>query len=526
MVPPSPTLRSHRATWLLLPLLLVTAASVLWFWSPPSTSGSENRIEQARVVDRGTTEAPVGGPSESRATTVSPTGDVSPIAPRRPHGIRISGEMAGAMSFRLVLPGAAGAAKLHQVAADGSFEVATVPTTRCELVAFLANGALHRRSFERSDVLAADDWQLGAIDFTPIECEVGLHVRCSPEVVTALLACGRRQLVVALRAEATRGEVLGEFRFDLAAVPAGASSIEGLLRVRVAEAAPVLSVTWRLVGDVGNTVPFAIGSTEYLGGNRHLARLDLLPETVARGRVLWPDGGPAVGQLLEWWPETDVHDQTVRCGAGGEFCLVVGRGGRGRIEVDRMAQALGLDPEGRAVEAGDVVELLRSPRVRFRLLGVDGRPRSDFELETGKPTGVGEAVVHGGCGFALVGVLERFPWVRIHSGGEVFTFLVPPAWLVATQHVHDLRLAEALPNGAVVVERGRAPLAPGSRLHLTGCGPMAGLVIVSNAPIDGPWRIDRVPVGTYEVALESRVRTPLGSRLTVPLAGAAKVMLP
>ena len=191
-----------------------------------------------------------------------------------------------------------------------------------------------------------------------------------------------------------------------------------------------------------------------------------------------------------------------------------------------MAEAFGLAPEGRAVEAGDVVQLLRSPRVRFRVLGVDGRPRSDFELETGKPTGVGEEVVHGECGFALVGVLDRCPWVRIYTGGEVFTFLVPPSWLVAAQEVHDLRLAEALPNGAVVVERGRAPLAPGARLHLTGCGPIAGLVIVSNAPIDGQWRIDRVPVGTYEVALESRVRTPLGSRLTVPLAGAAKVMLP
>lgn len=401
-----------------------------------------------------------------------------------------------------------------------------MPTTRCELVAFTASGALHRRAFERSADQAADDWQLGAIDLTPIECAVELQVRCSPEVVAALLACGRRQLVAALRAEATRGEVLGEFRFELASVPTGASWIEGLLRVRVAEAAPALSVTWRFVGDVANTVPIALGSTEYLGGNRHHARLDLLPETVVRGRVLWPDGGRAVGQLLEWSPENGVPCQTVRCGAGGEFCLVVGRGGRGRVEVDRMADAFGLAPESLAVEAGDVVQLLRSPRVRFRVLGVDGRPRSDFTVETGKGSRVGEEVVHGECGFALVGVLERFPWVRIYTGGEIFTFLVPPAWLVATQDVHDLRLAEALPNGAVVVEPGHEPLGPGSRLHLTGCGPIAGLTIVSDASTGGTWRIDRVPVGTYEVALESRERKALGSLVTVPLVGTAKVLLP
>lgn len=526
VVPQSPSPHSRRATWLLLSLLLVTAALVLWFWPSLSMSGSANTIEPSRVLDLRTVEAPAGAPSESRAATASSTSDVPTIAPRLPHGIRISGEMAGASSFRLVLPGAVGSAKLHPVGADGSFAVATVPTTKCELVAFFANGALHRRSFERSDALAADDWQLGAIDFTPIECEVGLHVHCSPEVVAALLGCGRRRLAVALRAEEARGEVLGEFHFDLAAVPAGASSIEGLLRVRVAEASHVLSVSWRLVGDVAIRVPFAIGTTEYLGGNRHLARLELLPETVVRGRVLWPDGGPAIGQLLEWWPETGIHNQTVRCGAGGEFCFVVGRSGRGRIEVDRMAEVLGLAPEGRSVEAGEVVELLRGSRVRFRVLGFDGRPRADFELETGKPTREGEATVHGECAFALVGVLERFPWLRIHTAGENFTFLVPPAWLVATQDVHDLRLAEALPNGVVVVERGRAPLAPGSQLHLTGCGPIAGLTIVSSAPIGGSWRIERVPVGTYEVALESPAHKRLEALVTVPLAGTAKVMLP
>jgi hypothetical protein len=191
-----------------------------------------------------------------------------------------------------------------------------------------------------------------------------------------------------------------------------------------------------------------------------------------------------------------------------------------------MAEVFGLAPEGRAVEAGDVVQLLRSPRVRFRVLGVDGRPRLDFKVETGKGSRAGDDVVHGECGFELVGVLERFPWVRIYTGGEIFTFLVPPACLVATQEVHDLRLAEALPNGAVVVERGREPLAPASQLHLTGCGPIAGLRIVSGAPTGGTWRIDRVPVGTYEVALESRGRKPLGSLLTVPLAGTAKVLLP
>jgi hypothetical protein len=499
---------------------------VPWFGSLLPMSGSASTIEQIRVLEPRTAGSVVDDTSESRRATNSPTGDVPPIAPRRAQGILISGGMAGAVSFRLALPGASGSARLHQVAADGSFEVATVPTTRCELVAFTASGALHRRSFERSADQAADDWLLGAIDFTPIECAVELQVRCAPEVVAELLACGRRQLVATLRAEATRGEVLGEFRFELASVPAGASWIEGLLRVRVAEAAPALSVTWRFVGDVATTLPFAMGVTEYLGGNRHFARLELLPETVVRGRVLWPDGEPAVGQLLEWWPENGVPCQAVRCGAGGEFCLVVGRGGRGRVEVDGMAEVFGLAPEGRAVEAGDVVQLLRSPRVRFRVLGVDGRPRLDFKVETGKGSRAGDDVVHGECGFELVGVLERFPWVRIYTGGEIFTFLVPPACLVATQEVHDLRLAEALPNGAVVVERGREPLAPASQLHLTGCGPIAGLRIVSGAPTGGTWRIDRVPVGTYEVALESRGRKPLGSLLTVPLAGTAKVLLP
>lgn len=191
-----------------------------------------------------------------------------------------------------------------------------------------------------------------------------------------------------------------------------------------------------------------------------------------------------------------------------------------------MAEVLGLAPEGRSVEAGEVVELLRGPRVRFRVLGVDGRPRADFELETGKPTREREATVHGECGFALVGVLERFPWLRIHTAGEIFTFLVPPSWLATAQGVHDLRLAEALPNGVVVVERGRAPLAPGSQLRLIGCGPIAGLTIGSSAPTGGSWRIDQVPVGTYEVALRSPVQKRLEALVTVPLAGTAKVLLP
>jgi hypothetical protein len=339
---------------------------------------------------------------------------------------------------------------------------------------------------------------------TPIEVDVLVEVRVEPEILAALRDCGHRRLSARLRTEASVGQGPVEATFEFARM-AEATTVHLLqqhVRLRVADAESPIHVEWQAEAEKVRIVPMvAVGIAERVALKQRRATFDILPETVVRGRYRWPDGAPAAGQDLSFFGRHGAPAGIrVRTGGQGGFCFLVGARAAGTIETDGLEQVHGAPFAPREVVAGDVVEIERAARLRFRVLGHDGQPVEKYLLETGVPRAsvATEAAHPDGVGFELVAILERFPWLRIYFDKAVHTVLVSPEWFATPFAVHEVRLADALPTGKVVVEGGLPDTGrAGTRLVLTGEGALSGLQMASTASPAVEWSIEGVPTGSY-----------------------------
>lgn len=508
----------------------VLAALMLLAWScwpsVPAPSGT--------VLAAAPTAA--AAPRAGRVDAVALPGDenVTPAPVRREQrtSLQVRGRLLGRIDDRrvplagvalLLLRGDGDAppTQFFRTAADGRFAVAV--TAPLDAASVLCAGAEERVvDLHRQPAQAADDWDLGDVEFRGRHIRVTLALDCDREVVAAMLAC--HQLAVVASVHDTTGLELGNARFDLATCLDGVEVREQSLRCEVFGAdpeQPSLSVHWGIACGCGGAASDLLLAQQQLqpgGADDCRAQLSLRPETSVRGRLLWADGSPRRNDVVQFAAAFGGPKSLVCTGSDGGFCFAVG------IAAGRV----GLPTEpGQRVVPGEIVELRTQSRaLHFRLL--DGRgPVRSFDVDTGglvecrqerrrqvvlqQPSG---AAADGTAALALEQV-QRRPWLLFDLGdGEAHSFAVPPAWFSSPDEVHDLHTAQFTATGSLrVLDTAGAEAAALPRGLLLVLSPAAGdggFTWRVDAPPRLPWSIDGIAAGQYDY--EVRLASGQGNR--------------
>lgn len=243
----------------------------------------------------------------------------------------------------------------------------------------------------------------------------------------------------------------------------------------------------------------------HLGAHR-TAVLELRPESVVRGRVLWADGSPWAGERVEYLSDlpdgpTHLYLQTTGDGA---FAFITGHGDRGKVGITGTIAYSCQEPYQPAA-AGRVVEIRTGlAPLRFRLLDDGGLPVEQFRV-SGACQLTRESREHhpGGVSLQVRQGLERTPLLELMVDRRLRTVLVPASWFTEPAKVHDVRTADFLPVGSLRVHV-TGP-APPVMIDVKGLGPLTGINRGYRAPAQGPWRVVDLPAGDYEYSARRKL---------------------